>query len=240
MPFSFAVTSVLTIIFTNIKASLGNLIASKDTTAEKKLNVYWTMEDANFWLTAFCSISFVCLFQSFIELSYGTEYVVSIWTVIAIVLNFYTGNIRQPVWAFRETAGIFRETRFITAVTAVLNLVLSIVMGWLWGIFGVIIATVVSRMVYSWWKEPLILFNKCFGCSAKRYFTNYIVKFLLLILVGGVTYMLCSVINLPNAYIGFVLKAFCCLIFPNTVFLAIFIRNPDIRNLLNRLRLRKS
>ena len=236
----FAVTSVLTIIFTNIKASLGNLIASKDTTAEKKLNVYWTMEDANFWLTAFCSISFVCLFQSFIELSYGTEYVVSIWTVIAIVLNFYTGNIRQPVWAFRETAGIFRETRFITAVTAVLNLVLSIVMGWLWGIFGVIIATVVSRMVYSWWKEPLILFNKCFGCSAKRYFTNYIVKFLLLILVGGVTYMLCSVINLPNAYIGFVLKAFCCLIFPNTVFLAIFIRNPDIRNLLNRLRLRKS
>lgn len=230
-----AITSILTIVFTSIKASLGNMIASKDTTDEKKIEVYWTMEKANFWLTAFCSVSFMCLFQDFVELSFGPEYVISLVTVGAIVLNFYTSNIRQPVWAFRETVGMFRETRHISAVTAVVNLVLSILLGYFWGMTGVLVATVISRMVYAWWKEPLILFRKYFKCSPRKYFTNYILNALIFAVLCAACYFICGAVRLPNIYVGFGLKVLICAVFPNLVFFLFYWRDPAMRDLIKRI-----
>lgn len=231
----FAVTSVITVIFTNVKASLGNLIASKDTTAEKRLEVFGTIENMNFWLTAFCSISFLCLFQSFIDISFGAEYEVPLFTVVLIVLNFYTSNSLQSIWAFRETIGMFREIRFIIAVTAVINLVLSIIMGFFWGMPGVLIATIIARMIYSWWREPMILFNKYFCCSARRYYLQYVVKVVVFALVALVSYLLCELIRLPNIYVSFALKVLFCAVVPNAVFFLILRRDKGVRDLLKRL-----
>lgn len=231
-----AITNFISIVFGAVKASLGSLVASKDSTLEQKRNAYWIMELVNFWMVAFCSTSFICLFQSFIGLSFGEEYVISFAMVIAIVLNFYTSNIRQSIWAFRETMGFFHEVRLITGVTAVLNIVLSVVMGYFWGMFGVLLATVIARMVYAWWKEPLILFNKYLECPAKRYFTTYLLRFLLFAVICTATYFSCMVTDfVPNQIISFVIKMFICLILPNAVLWLVFHKNPDLNNLIKRL-----
>lgn len=229
------VTTVITVVFSNVKSSLGNLIASDDSSLEHKQDVYWTMESVNFWITAFCSICFICLFQSFIEISFSKEYLLPLGTVIVIVINFYTGNIRQPIWAFRETTGLFHETRFITMVTAILNIMFSVVMGYIWGMFGVLSATVIARMLYSWWKEPMILFNGYFGCSAGKYYRTYILRFLLFTAVCALTYVLCSFINHGNIYTEFILKMSVCIIIPNAVFFPIFTKDSRIKELLKRL-----
>ena len=230
-----AVTAVISLIFSNVKASVGNMIASSDSSLENRLKVYWTMESLNFWITAFCSISFICLFQPFIQLSFGTEYVLPFADMIVIVLIFYTSNIRQPIWVFRETTGLFHETRMVTTITAILNIALSAVIGWFHGMTGVLIATLISRIVYAWWKEPMILFGKVFGCSAKRYYINYFIQAALFTVICGITYLLCKFVTVTNDYLSFVLKILMCTIVPNTFFFALFFKNQGLRDLVRKL-----
>ena len=231
-----AITTIINIVFNSVKASLGSLFASKDASLDKKRKAYWTMELINFWIVAFCSTCFVCLFQSFIGLSFGSEYVIGFGMVIAIVLNFYTSNIRQSIWAFRETMGFFHEVRLITAVTAVLNIVLSVVMGYFWGMFGILIATVIARMVYAWWKEPVVLFGKYLESPVRKYFITYFLRFLLFAAVCMVTFFACEVACfVPNQILGFALKTLICLILPNVMFWLVFHKNKDLSDLIRRM-----
>lgn len=231
-----AVTAIINIVFNGVKASLGSLFASKDASLEKKRKAYWTMELVNFWIVAFCSTCFICLFQSFIRLSFGSEYVMEFAMVIAIVLNFYTSNIRQSIWAFRETMGFFHEVRLITAVTAVLNIILSVVLGYFWGIFGILIATVIARMVYAWWKEPQILFSEYLESPVRRYFITYFLRFLLFTVVCTLSFFACEVTEaVPSQFLGFVLKMLICLILPNGIFWVVYHKNSDLKELTRRL-----
>ncbi len=231
-----AVTAIINIVFNSVKASLGNLFAGEDASPEKKRNAFWTMELVNFWLVAFCSTCFICLFQSFIGLSFGDEYVIAFGIVIVIVLNFYTSNIRQSVWAFRETMGFFHEVRLITAVTAVLNIVLSVIMGYFWGMFGVLTATVIARMVYAWWKEPVILFNGYLKSPVRKYYFTYLRRFLLFAAICSLSFFACKVADqVSNQILGFALKMLICLILPNGVLWLVFHKNRNLQELMHRL-----
>lgn len=230
-----AVITVIGMIFSSVKASIGNIIASNDVDIDKKEFYYWVLELIDFWLIAFCSIAFICLFSDFIELFFGNEYVLPSKIVIASVLNFYTSNIRQALWTFRETTGIFRETQYITAVTAIINVVLSLVGGYFWGMFGIIMATVISRLLYAWWKEPIILFNKYFNKSSKQYYMVYIARFILFVLTCSVTYFIGALVKSDNLFFTFVWKIVVCCIVPNLIFLFYFKNFKEFKYLWEKL-----
>ncbi len=214
------ITTALSLVFTSLKASVGNYVVSKDT--KDQFRMFNILEVYNFWLVAFCSISFVVLIPDFINICFGQEYVLSFSLLIWAVLNFYTSNIRQTMWIYRETTGIFKKTRHITIVTSILNIGLSIIFGYIYGLSGIIFATVVSRMAYAWWKEPLIVYKDCFGESPVSYFINYIKRIILAVVLCAITYGVCYIIPNINIYVSFILKAFICLIVPNAIILLIY------------------
>lgn len=222
-----AVISIITLIFTSLKASIGNIIASNDKGQEEKLFLFNVLEMVNFWMIGFCSVCFICLFSDFITIFFGVEYVLHISVVVMATLNFYTNNIRQTIWVFRETTGLFYETRYVTAVTAVLNLGLSLLLGLLFGMEGIIAATVIARMLYAWWKEPLVLFGRFFERSAKTYYRIYIKRVCLCIVVCFVTYSLCNLFFVENIYLHFITNILVCCIVPNAIFLICFYKTPE-------------
>lgn len=230
-----ALVSILSLIFNSVKASIGNIIASDDTSLEKKEFYFWVLELLDFWMVAFSSICCICLFSDFVNIFFGKEYVLSLEIVVAIVLNFYTSNIRQTIWTFRETTGLFNETRFITTVTAVLNIFLSLIAGYYYGMFGILIATVLARMLYAWWKEPMILFDKYFKKSSKRYYITYISRFILFALTGIVTYILGGIFKIENIYVNFIWKIIVCALVPNIVFFIYFRKTNEFRYIWNKL-----
>lgn len=221
------VISIITVIFNAVKASLGNYLAEKSKDTEQMYKLYLTMDLVNYRIIAFCSIAFVCLFEDFTTLSYGQEYLLGIFPVIIMVLNFYTSNIRQTLWAYRETTGIFVKTRHITLVTSVLNLILSILFGYFFGLNGILIATVVARFCFAFWKEPLILFNDIFHKSPRFYFLNYLKQIVLLFLIGAITYACCYFINLDNLFVTFIIKIIIVIFVPNILLLLCFFRNES-------------
>ena len=197
--------SLLGLVFQSVKASIGNLMATKENSADKKL-IFDVLEYLNFLIVAFCSVGCAVLFQDFIQVSFGSEYRLPFLSVLAIAANFYTSNIRQNIWAFRETTGIFNETKYITMVTAILNLVLSIAAGKVWGMSGILWATVAARMVYAWWKEPLILYKRIFDMHCWSYIALYCVHFALAAFVFAVAYFVLPFVQIERLAAQFVLR----------------------------------
>lgn len=230
-----AVISIITLIFNSLKASIGNMIASDDTSLSKKYFLYNSFELINFWIVGFCSICFLCLFQDFIQLFFGNQYMLEFSVVIVMILNFYTNHIRQTIWAFRETTGLFYETRYITAVTAVINIFLSLILGYYFGMKGIIAATAIARMLYAWWKEPMILFKKFFKKSSKEYYIKYIKRIVLCAITYFVTIYMCNLIHTNNMYIEFICHIIMCLIIPNIIFLICYFRTLEFKYIVSKL-----
>lgn len=215
-----SITNFLTMIFTSLKASVGNFLVFKK--KNEQLRLFNILEVYNYWLVAFCSICFIILIPDFITICFGEQYVLSFVVLILAVLNFYTSNIRQTLWTYRETTGVFKETKYTTIVTAVINIGLAILLGYFFGLPGIIASTVIARMVYAWWKEPLVIYKDCFKSSPKQYFLTYIKRLVLLCIICTFTYVISAMLPNINIYIKFILKMLICLIVPPIMFFVIY------------------
>lgn len=229
------IVTIITLVFNAVKASIGNLIVSRETKEEDKFFLFQVCELLNFWIVAFCSVCFIVLFQEFIAVCFGDGFVLNMTVVIAAVMNFYTSNIRQSLWMFRETTGIFQETKYVTLATAVINIVLSILFGYFWGMTGIFMATVLARMLYAWWKEPVVLYHLFFKRSAVSYLVNYIKNAAVCMGTCAVTYFSCEWLAMKNSYAEFAVHMLICCIVPNVIFLCVFRKTKEFRYVRERL-----
>lgn len=103
-----ALNLLLAKVFSSITASVGNLLLSNN--KKHVEDVFYRVLFVNFWMRGFCAVSLFCLFQPFILLWIGNEYLLSSFTVLIIALNFYIGGMRSTVGLFRDASGIFGMT----------------------------------------------------------------------------------------------------------------------------------
>ena len=173
-----SVTSVLCQITAAITGSLGNFFATEDKHAGYAL--FKKVEFLNFWLYGFSFIALVTLLDPFVQIWAGGRFVLGLPISIAIAINFFVAGYMNTLWVFRSTLGLFKQGKFRPILVAILNIVLSIVLGRLWGVFGVLFATFLSRAAISLWYDPLILHRYGFEVSCKPFFARCFRRVLLL------------------------------------------------------------
>ncbi len=105
---------------------------------------------------------FFCMSSRIITIWLGGDKVLDELTIFALSVNVFLPLILYPIWMFRRTTGVFRQTKNILIYAGVVNLVLSYVFGRLIGLAGIIVATSVSRLLTSFWFEPVILYRAIF------------------------------------------------------------------------------
>ena len=176
-----SVTSVLCQITAAITGSLGNFFATEDKHAGYLL--FRKIEFLNFWLYGFSFIALVTLLDPFVQIWAGGRFVLGLPISIAIAINFFVAGYMNTLWVFRSTLGLFKQGKFRPILVAILNIVLSFVLGKLWGVFGVLFATFLSRASISLWYDPIIIHKYGFGVSAKPFFTRYAKRILLLLVI---------------------------------------------------------
>lgn len=162
------IASFINVLIRAITASLGDLNAENN--KERSLETFKVLLFLFHIISAFCSICLLLCVNDFIFLWIGKSYLLGIDVVVAMVFCFYISNIITPVWVYRETMGLYRETKYLMLIAAIINLVLSIVLGILFGLSGIIIATGLARILTTVWYEPKILFNKKFGENVNTYY----------------------------------------------------------------------
>ena len=123
------------------------------------------------------------LLDPFIQIWAGERFVLGLPISIAIAINFFVAGYMNTLWVFRSTIGLFKQGKFRPILVAILNIVLSIFLGKLWGVFGVLFATFLSRAAISLWYDPIVLHKYGFGVSCKPYFVRYLKRIMLLMVV---------------------------------------------------------
>lgn len=210
-----AIATFTGVIFASLYASVGNLNACAD--RAKAYRVFQNLNFLSFWIFGFCSLCFLMLLNPFVRLWLGEAYVLDFQTVLSLVLTFYVAGVLNPVIMYRETTGIFRKTKYIILFTAVLNLVLSIVLGYLWGLAGILLATALARLCTNFWYEPCVLYRDYFHRKPTQYFREQAGRLLLLLVTGVIVSALCALLR-PSGIGAFLGKCLICLLVPNAVF----------------------
>lgn len=196
-------TSLIAIINTALISGIGNLAvkAGKDN-QESLFNMMILIYHL---IAALGLIGFSLLFNDLITVWLGAKYLLDYGTVFIIALNFYLTYAIAPIWIFREANGLFGEVKYILLIRAAINIVLSIILGKLFGIFGVLLATTISHILTNIWYEPLVLSKKVLHGITKSYWKKQLRFFLLTVLC----YMLCFFVTsfLGSGVVNLILEA---------------------------------
>lgn len=198
------IVALIGIFITGFMASLGSL------NAEDNMKSSYAMFNILLLIFSFIGAIIACCFtncmQPFVALWLGKKNVMPFIWVIVIVFNIYLEEIMNPVWIFRETMGLFQQIKYLMLITAGLNLVLSIVLGNLWGVPGILIATSISKILSQYWYEPRLLFKEKFKCnSVKNFFTFQIKQAMACLIAIMISYTLCGFIG--TGLIGIIFRA---------------------------------
>lgn len=221
-----ALTTVIAQVFSSIVASVGNLCVTAD--KKKQNDIFSKVFFINFWIYGFASICLYVLFNSFIKIWVGSDYLFTMTTVSIIVINFYLTGMRKTVLTFRDAMGLYWYDRFKPALEVILNIVASIILAKFMGVTGIFIGTAISTIFSCFWLEPYILYKYGLKENVRYYFVEY-AKYLVLTIIAGIaTYIVVNLIKGDNLSC-FIIKAIICTIIPNLIFVLFTFKTKEFK-----------
>lgn len=234
--YSMVISSIATflqLIFTSLQASIGNLVVTGD--EEKQYDIFNIIQLLSFWATLFCCVSFAMLFQDCITILYTDHYLLDYRIVLICVFNFYIQFIMYPIYCYRSTIGLFKQTRWVMLFTSIINLILSIVFGQMWGLAGILIATGVSRLVSNFWYEPLKLYKVYFKKPVVEYYIQQLVYAVSTVIIVMMMAWISSYLKHLNLYLRFFIKVLACIFIPNSILLIKYKNNMYFQYLVKAI-----
>lgn len=181
----------LAILITNLLsgtgAGVGNLIAEGN--KEKIQRVFWELYSIRFLISGICVFSIYHLINPFISLWLGKEYILSPVIIILILVNFFITQTRGATDQFLYGYGLFSDI-WAPFAEIIISLGVSISLGSIYGVPGVISGNIVSMIIIICIWKPYFLFIKGFKTSILRYWINI----LIFILCGIISFMISSFI----------------------------------------------
>lgn len=218
-----SVGNTIAIFYVSILAGIGNSVASESIDNNyKKFN---RLTIFNNWIVGWCSICMLCLYQPFMKLWVGVEYMFPFHTMVLFVIYFYINLIRRINVTFKDACGIWIEDRYKPLVSGFANVILNIVLIQIIGIDGVLISSIVSLAVVEFPWEVYVLFKSYFARGTRRYYIRMAVSAVFIVLTSIVTYLVAHFAvtkYIYNDVSALVITAIICIVVPNIIFLLVW------------------
>ena len=228
-----AVAGFANLILEAIKGSIGSLTASEN--IENSKRNFKTLSLFNFWLYCLISLSLLFLLNDFIVIWIGPEYVLPNYTVLVIVLNIFVQGSMMIIQNYRDTTGLYKKTKFVHMFAAAINIVLSILFGFWFGITGILVATCIARLCTSVWYEPKVVFRDYFKESVRGFITMEIKYLCVTIITGVILYFVLGFLPTGNI-LFFIIKLVCCVTFINLLLFIVFFKTSEFKDLLDKIK----
>lgn len=224
----YALYGIMMVVCNSMSASIGNSIVTE--TVEKN---YENLQKFSFlvaWISGWMSICMLCLYQPFMELWMGKELMLGDSVMMLFCIYFYAINMNNIRNQFLSGTGIWWKLKYSNIAEALGNIILNLVLGKLFGIVGILWATIITIVGCNFLWRTVILFRNYFrGMSLKELFGNHAYWIAATLAAAAVTWKLCSLVQLSAVPQLFVNGAICVIV-PNALLLLLYCRTKQFQS----------
>ena len=164
------VTALLNAIFNSINAGVGNLVAEGD--RKRIIRVFEELFSSRFLLVGTICYGVYLLTPPFITLWIGPEYLLDNLTLILIVAILYLSVMRSVVDAYIAAYGMYHDV-WAPITEAAVNVGLSVLFGYFWGLHGILSGVLVSLLLIVFLWKPYFLFREGLREPLSKYVKIY-------------------------------------------------------------------
>ena len=214
-------------IISSATASIGNLLTEKY--SEKTLKAFNNVRFINFWISCFTGTCLLCIVQPFITLWLGKNYLLNIITVIILVINYYQHMQRAVYDSFKNAAGIWEPDKYVPLIEASINLVSSIILVNIVGLPGVFIGTFLSGLVLWIYSYPKYVYKGILRKNYMNYFKETLGYFISFVFIGGITFIICTNINVDNKLINLIVDSVISLLCSNLLITLLYRKKEEFK-----------
>jgi O-antigen/teichoic acid export membrane protein len=233
-----SVIGIVMVVFSSTAAGIGNSLVTE--TKEKNYHDFRKFAFLINWGAVISISFFMCLYQPFIELWVGKDLLLDYSFVILFCVYFYVFIIQQLACVYKDAGGIWHSDRFRPLISGIVNLVLNLLFVKQWGLYAIILSTILS---YVFVAMPWLihnLFTLVLNRSSKEYVLFILTGFILSFIIGGICYYICTFIRC-SPVIALIVRSIICLAVSNCLLFLLYRKhemyNPMldlIDNMLNK------
>ncbi|MBQ2454087.1 MAG: hypothetical protein II497_06545 [Lachnospiraceae bacterium] len=227
-----AVRSLIGIIESSCIAGLGNKLQ-----LDSMENNYRTYRNLTFimWaVTVVCCCMMMNLYQPFMTMWLGEEYLLDMGCVLLLCLYLYVIKVMSVGLAYENAAGIWHPDRYRPLLEGLLNLALNVILVRRIGLYGILLSTVISMAFFS---LPWLYQNIMKNIFQRGFIKELVMLTGYFLLATGITaadYFICCRID-ASTPAGFVLRAVASAAVPSILILVLFARSESLRWTVNKL-----
>ncbi len=214
-----------------ITPSVGNYVAIKS--EDEAHDMFEELNFFLFWIYSLCSVFFIALFDVFIELWLGKDYLIGQAITWVLVLNFYLYGLHQIQLIYRNVLGLYIYCKWKPVAEAIINIMASLILIKFFGFIGVFLGTTMSFVCTASWIEPYVLYKYYFHRSPLRYLRNYIIYFCYTICVCICILFIKNLYN-DSGIIYFFLDAFLAVAIHTILFIVFFYQVKEFKKCWQR------
>lgn len=215
-----AVHSILTVFTNSMVGGVGNSIAKES--VEKNYKDFKKFTFLYAWLSGWFACCMLCLYQPFMHIWTGKELMLPFGTMVLFCFYLYVMGASDIRNVYYSARGLWWEGRFRALLDLIVTLVLNFVGVKLFGIFGILLGTILSMAFVNFLYGGKVLFDHYFKeQSLSEYLLQHLLYLTVTVAVGTATYLICGL--LPDVGIIWLgVKASICAVVPNSLFFAVY------------------
>lgn len=160
--------------------------------------------------------------------------------VLAFTFFIYVQIFSSILESVKDITGTYWENRYSPLLEMSANIVLNFVLIQLFGVTGIVVATVLCITCITILSDMHIIFKYYFIQNPKEYILFFLLFSILTILTGCFTFYLCRFTRLLSPFFGLVIKLCICIVIPNIIFLTIYWRTKTFKEVVKILQSLKS
>lgn len=227
-----ALLSIVNILIFSCTSGIGNSIITE--TKQKNLNDLKTFTLIISMVSCFCMACLLNIYQPFMKIWVQKENLMFDYpAVICFSIYFFIVEINTLLNSYKDAAGIWHEDRFRPLVTAVVNLVLNVIMVQFWGVYGILLSTVISMLLIG---MPWLLANLFTTIFEKNMMKEYLKKLFGYILATAISAVISTIICQSIGFQGITaifINAMICAVMTGMTFGLLFRKSDEFQRSLN-------
>ena len=193
--------TLMNVVFEGMGASIGNLVAEKQ--HRHTLEVFWELFTSRLWIAALACFALYLSIVPFISLWIGSQYLLSDSTQLLLVVSMFIRMTRSVIDSFKNAYQLFADT-WAPIVEGVLHLGGGLVLGWMWGLNGILLGGIVSQVVIVLLWKPYYTFRYGLKTSPRHYFWQYLTHCTLLLGCAVIIMYLCKLFHFHSETKGWI------------------------------------